>query len=110
MEASKKYRIGDAEFLAVAVRADSQWGHGLEVAIFDKHGSPWSVATFCCHPEFLDYDPCQAMDTTQLLKAAVELLRSGGHESVQFVKPSGLKLTLRLNGVDEGMASTFPRK
>jgi hypothetical protein len=110
MDIAAEYQIGNETFRAVAIRDDLPWGNGIKVSIFDQNGTPWVTTSFRCHPEFLDFDRFQEMDTSQLLEVAVRRLVSHAHAAIQSGKSSGITPLFGLNGAGQGRASEFPRR
>jgi hypothetical protein len=61
----------------VGVRSDAPWGHGLSITIFDEAGVALNKVKFHCHPEFPDFEACQARSTEQLVELVITRLASG---------------------------------
>jgi len=95
MSAENLHIIERPGLRAVAQRKDRHWGHAVDVELY-RSGQLLGRASFCCHPEFAEFDHYQKMNTEQLISVVEERLESviSNHEGAWRI---GALLLLRFN-------------
>lgn len=102
MQKEFSYTVGGMTYRGIAEQADRPWGNGLDIKTFDAQGNLRDLIGFACHPEFDEFDELQNKTADELLALAIDTLNSGEHEtSLQDARQHGLKLLLRLNGMNQ---------
>lgn len=91
-------KIEGQDYYFIAQRVDRPWGHAMDVSVFNYQNVILGNLSFCCHPEFDDFDLYQNYETTELVQIASELISQGmKFGSYKIAWEAGLTLMLRLN-------------
>ncbi|WP_420589490.1 hypothetical protein [Bacterioplanoides sp.] len=97
-------KIDGNGYYIMAKRADKEWGHALEVDVFDLNDSLLGRITFGCHPEFKDFEKYQSYNTERLIEIASKRVAQGLLSAkYQTAWAEGLTLLDRFNGTYENV-------